>query len=212
MSCGRLPRFRQTCYFARIVRSRSHRVCDSHRRHNPAPAQQRREFPSRRSTRREKSSNLDSDEGRHAAGREPVLAGRREARRQISRRFSDICHIAKTTGAWRAIGSRCPFSCVADTWARAWISAAPARARAIRPDREYSDQEQQDGLEVIAWLSNQPWSNGTSACSEFPGADSIRSSWRAPNPPALKAIIAVVRHRRAFPRRHPLHRQPDACR
>ena len=28
------------------------------------------------------------------------------------------------------------------------------------PDREYSDQEQQDGLEVIDWLSKQSWSNG----------------------------------------------------
>jgi putative CocE/NonD family hydrolase len=25
------------------------------------------------------------------------------------------------------------------------------------PDREYSDQEQQDGLEVIAWLAKEPW-------------------------------------------------------
>ena len=28
------------------------------------------------------------------------------------------------------------------------------------PDREYSEQEQEDGLEVIAWLARQPWSNG----------------------------------------------------
>ncbi len=28
------------------------------------------------------------------------------------------------------------------------------------PDREYSLQEQQDGEQVIAWLANQPWSNG----------------------------------------------------
>ncbi len=29
------------------------------------------------------------------------------------------------------------------------------------PDREYSEQEQEDGLEVIDWLSKQPWSSGT---------------------------------------------------
>ena len=28
------------------------------------------------------------------------------------------------------------------------------------PDREYSDQEQKDGLEIIDWLSRQPWSSG----------------------------------------------------
>ena len=28
------------------------------------------------------------------------------------------------------------------------------------PDREYSEQELGDGLEVIAWLAGQPWSNG----------------------------------------------------
>ena len=31
------------------------------------------------------------------------------------------------------------------------------------PDREYSEQEQQDGLEVIDWLSRQAWSNGNVA-------------------------------------------------
>ena len=39
---------------------------------------------------------------------------------------------------------------------------------------EYLDQELRDGVEVIAWLANQPWSNGRWACGAFPGAESMR--------------------------------------
>ena len=35
------------------------------------------------------------------------------------------------------------------------------RSEGHPPDREYSDQEQQDGVEVIAWLARQPWCNGS---------------------------------------------------
>ena len=59
------------------------------------------------------------------------------------------------------------------------------------PDREYSDQEQQDGLEVIDWLSKQPWSSGTVGMFgiSWGGFNSIQLARL--NPPALKAIIAV---------------------
>ncbi len=59
------------------------------------------------------------------------------------------------------------------------------------PDREYSDQEQEDGLEVIDWLSKQPWSSGTVGMFgiSWGGFNSIQLARR--NPPALKAIIAV---------------------
>ena len=30
----------------------------------------------------------------------------------------------------------------------------------VPPEREYSEQEQVDGEQVIAWLAHQPWSNG----------------------------------------------------
>src|SRR5262249_34534669 len=30
----------------------------------------------------------------------------------------------------------------------------------VLPDGEYTEQEQLDGMEVIAWLARQPWSNG----------------------------------------------------
>jgi putative CocE/NonD family hydrolase len=59
------------------------------------------------------------------------------------------------------------------------------------PDREYSEQEQEDGLEVIDWLSKQPWSSGTVGMFgiSWGGFNSIQLARR--NPPALKAIIAV---------------------
>ena len=59
------------------------------------------------------------------------------------------------------------------------------------PDREYSDQEQQDGLEVIAWLAKQPWSNGNVGMTgiSWGGFNSIQMARL--HPPALKAIIAM---------------------
>ena len=59
------------------------------------------------------------------------------------------------------------------------------------PDREYSDQEQLDGLEVIEWLSKQPWSNGNVGMMgiSWGGFNSIQLARR--HPPALKAIIAM---------------------
>jgi uncharacterized protein len=59
------------------------------------------------------------------------------------------------------------------------------------PDREYSEQEMQDGLEVIDWLSKQSWSGGTVGMFgiSWGGFNSIQLARR--NPPALKAIIAV---------------------
>ena len=59
------------------------------------------------------------------------------------------------------------------------------------PDREYSDQEQQDGLEVIDWLSKQPWSNGNVGMMgiSWGGFNAIQMA--SLHPPALKAIIAA---------------------
>jgi putative CocE/NonD family hydrolase len=56
---------------------------------------------------------------------------------------------------------------------------------------EYSDQEHQDGLAVIDWLSGQPWSNGKVGMFgiSWGGFNSIQLARL--NPPALKAIIAV---------------------
>jgi uncharacterized protein len=59
------------------------------------------------------------------------------------------------------------------------------------PDGEYSDQEQADGMEVIAWLAEQPWSNGAVGIwgISWGGFNAIQLAMR--RPPALRAIIAV---------------------
>lgn len=66
------------------------------------------------------------------------------------------------------------------------------------PDREYSAQEQADGLQVIAWLARQSWSNGKVGMFgiSWGGFNSIQLAMR--NPPALKAIIAVDATERLF--------------
>ena len=60
------------------------------------------------------------------------------------------------------------------------------------PPREYSAQEQEDGEQVIAWLSRQPWSNGNVGMFgiSWGGFNSIQMAMR--HPPALKAIIAIA--------------------
>jgi uncharacterized protein len=59
------------------------------------------------------------------------------------------------------------------------------------PDREYSDQEQKDGLEVIDWLSKQSWSNGNVGMMgiSWGGFNAIQLANLHPS--ALKAIIAM---------------------
>jgi len=58
-------------------------------------------------------------------------------------------------------------------------------------DREYSEQEQLDGEQVIAWLAAQPWSTGKVGMFgiSWGGFNSIQLAMRYP--PALKAILAV---------------------
>jgi putative CocE/NonD family hydrolase len=56
---------------------------------------------------------------------------------------------------------------------------------------EYSETEQRDGDQIIAWLARQPFSNGNVGMFgiSWGGFNSIHMAMR--NPPALKAIIAV---------------------
>ena len=58
-------------------------------------------------------------------------------------------------------------------------------------DREYSEQEQSDGLQVIHWLATQPWSNGNVGMFgiSWGGFNALQMAMR--NPPELKAIIAI---------------------
>jgi len=61
----------------------------------------------------------------------------------------------------------------------------------VPTDREYSEQEQLDGEQVIAWLASQPWSTGKVGMFgiSWGGFNSIQMAMR--HPPALKAILAV---------------------
>jgi uncharacterized protein len=59
------------------------------------------------------------------------------------------------------------------------------------PEREYSEQEQTDGEQVIDWLAHQPWSNGSVGMFgiSWGGFTALQMAMR--HPPALKAILAV---------------------
>ena len=61
----------------------------------------------------------------------------------------------------------------------------------VPPEREYSEQEQLDGEQVIAWLARQPWSNGSVGMFgiSWGGFTALQMAMR--HPPALKAILAV---------------------
>lgn len=59
------------------------------------------------------------------------------------------------------------------------------------PNREYSEIEQRDAEQVIAWLARQDWSNGNVGMFgiSWGGFNSLQLAMR--NPPGLKAIIAI---------------------
>jgi len=59
------------------------------------------------------------------------------------------------------------------------------------PEREYSEQEQEDGEQVIAWLAHQPWSNGNVGMFgiSWGGFNSLQMAMR--HAPGLKAILAA---------------------
>ncbi|MGA7905893.1 MAG: CocE/NonD family hydrolase [Candidatus Sulfotelmatobacter sp.] len=61
----------------------------------------------------------------------------------------------------------------------------------VPPEREYSEQEQEDGEQIIAWLASQPWSNGNVGMFgiSWGGFNSLQMAMR--HPPALKAILAT---------------------
>lgn len=59
------------------------------------------------------------------------------------------------------------------------------------PEREYSEQEQTDGEQVIAWLAHQAWSNGNVGMFgiSWGGFTALQMAMR--HAPGLKAILAV---------------------
>ncbi len=72
------------------------------------------------------------------------------------------------------------------------------QSEGLTPDREYSQQEQEDGLEVIDWLAHQPWSNGNVGMFgiSWGGFNSLQLAMR--HPPALKALIATCATEKLF--------------
>jgi predicted acyl esterase len=61
----------------------------------------------------------------------------------------------------------------------------------VPPEREYSEQEQQDGEQVIAWLAHQPWSNGNVGMFGISWGGFTAEQMAMRHAPGLKAIIAV---------------------
>jgi uncharacterized protein len=61
----------------------------------------------------------------------------------------------------------------------------------VPPEREYSEQEQVDGEQVIAWLAHQSWSNGNVGMFgiSWGGFTALQMAMR--HAPDLKAIVAV---------------------
>ncbi len=61
----------------------------------------------------------------------------------------------------------------------------------VPTDREYSQQEQADGLQIITWLAHQAWSNGNVGMMgiSWSGFNSLQMAML--HPPELKAILAA---------------------
>ncbi len=61
----------------------------------------------------------------------------------------------------------------------------------VAPEREYSEQEQVDGEQVIAWLAHQSWSNGNVGMFgiSWGGFNALQMAMR--HAPGLKAILAI---------------------
>ena len=77
------------------------------------------------------------------------------------------------------------------TWASRVDVRGTGRSEGLTPDREYSEQEQLDGMEVIAWIARQPWCDGNVGMwgVSWGGFNSLQMAAR--QPPALKAILAM---------------------
>ena len=56
---------------------------------------------------------------------------------------------------------------------------------------EYAPREQDDGLEVIAWLAEQPWSSGSVGMIGISWGGFNALQLAARRPPALRAVISV---------------------
>ena len=102
--------------------------------------------------------------------------------------FGNTCRIASATSSVNATRGGPRRSCRMDLRSRASTSAASGDSDGVLLG-EYLQQEQDDALEVIAWLARQPWSNGSVGMRgiSWGGFNSLQTAALAP--PALKAII-----------------------
>ncbi len=57
---------------------------------------------------------------------------------------------------------------------------------------EYLPQEQQDGVETIAWIASQPWCSGSVGMMGYSWGGITAMQVASRRPPALKAIIPVT--------------------
>ena len=69
---------------------------------------------------------------------------------------------------------------------------------------EYTPQELPDACEVIAWAAAQPWCTGKVGMMGISWGGFNALQVAALRPPALKAIVTPLLHRRPLRRRHPL--------
>ena len=133
---------------------------------------------------------MDSDERRGASGCNSLYAGRG----QVGEKFPallDYLPYRKDDGT--AAGDYPKNAYFARRgYVGARVDIRGFGASEGRPtDREYSEQEQKDGEQVIHWLATQPWSNGKVGMYgiSWGGFNALQMAMR--NPPELKAIIAI---------------------
>ncbi len=120
-------------------------------------------------------------------------------------RIALTLHLPETTGPWPVVFEARPYRKDDVSW------ATPIYRRLVREgdlavcradvrgtgssegvaEDEYTDREWQDWLEVIAWLADREWSNGSVGMygTSYSGFNSLQVA--ALRPPALKAIIPI---------------------
>ena len=101
-----------------------------------------------------------------------------------------ISPIASATARTSVTRSLIPISRVTATPASASTFEAAANSTGLLFD-EYAQQEQDDGVELIAWLAAQPWCNGAVGMMgiSWGGFNGLQIAAR--RPPALKAIVTI---------------------
>ena len=105
-------------------------------------------------------------------------------------RSSNICPIASATVPTNGTRSLIRISPVTATPASASTFAVAVNSTGLLFD-EYAKQEQDDGVELIAWLAAQPWCNGAVGMMgiSWGGFNGLQIAAR--RPPALKAIVTI---------------------